>query len=351
MADIRTVMIVDDEAIVALNIARLLQQHGYKAPIAHSGEDCLRKIKESTVPDVILMDINLGPDRMDGPETTRRIHRRYGDIPVILHSAYTDPQTIQATRDMTKYGYVHKVPGNEEFVLATVEMAFKLQERERMYRNLSAHVNQMREEQNAFIAREIHDDLGQSIAALKMNLTMLSRAVKDEKAEPILADMREILDATALKVRSLIHELRPPVLDTADVMEALSWHVQEFEKNFSIPVAFKSTVPSLEMEPEKSLALFRIVQEALTNSARHGEPERVIITVDREAGFLRVTVSDDGRGFAMSDHGRSRSYGILGMRERAEQWNGSLAIESSPGKGTTVKALFPLERESEGEAS
>ncbi|TVR68718.1 MAG: response regulator [Spirochaetaceae bacterium] len=351
MADTRTVMIVDDEAIVALNIRNLLRRQGYEAVSVHSGEECLQKIGQGIVPDMILMDINLGPGRMNGPETTRRVQLQHADIPVILHSAYTDPETIQATRDMTKYGYVHKVPGNEEFVLATVEMAFKLQERERMYRDLSAHVNRLREEQNAFIAREIHDDLGQSIAALKMNLTMLGRSLKDAQLEPIITDMREILDATAIKVRTLIHELRPPVLDTSDIVEALTWHVREFEKTFAIPTSFLSSEQTLELEPEKSLALFRIVQEALTNSARHGEPGTISVAVKQEDGFLRVTVTDDGRGFSPGGNTTPRSYGILGMRERAEQWNGSLTIESVPGQGTSVSASFPIGPEPSGEAS
>lgn len=250
---------------------------------------------------------------------------------------------------MTKYGYVHKVPGNEEFVLATVEMAFKLQERERMYRDLSAHVNRMREEQNAFIAREIHDDLGQSIAALKMNLTILARSVKNHDAGPIISDMREILDDTALKVRSLIHELRPPVLDTADIVEALRWHGREFEKTFLVPVTVACTLESVELEPEQSLSVFRVVQEALTNAARHGEPSRIVVSISRDGELLTVTITDDGVGFDADRRQEPRSFGILGMQERAEQWGGYLSLHSTPGDGTTVKASFPIRRKGAGE--
>lgn len=346
MSTPKTVMIVDDEAIVALAIKNLLEKHGYHALMETSGEGCLRHVETGDLPDLVLMDINLGTGRMDGPETTRRIHE-HAEIPVVLHSAYTDPATIQGTRDMTKYGYVHKVPGNEEFVLATVEMAFRLQERERMYRDLSAHVNRMREEQNAFIAREIHDDLGQSLAALKMNLTMLERSMKRPVTDPIISDMREILDATVLKVRFLIHELRPPVFDTPDSVEALSWYAREFEKMFSVPCRFTSRIESITLPPEESLAVFRVVQEALTNSARHGDPTRIAIEMRRENHSLVVTVTDDGHGFSVGAHPQHGTFGILGMQERAEQWNGSVRITSTPGEGTTVTAEFPIPRNEE----
>lgn len=336
-------MIVDDEAVVALNIKNLLERHGYLAVIAASGDECLRKVSCGETPDLILMDINLGPNRMDGQETTRRV-QQYADIPVVLHSAYTDRATIQGTRNMTKYGYVHKVPGNEEFILATVEMAFKLQEREQMYRDLSAHINDAREEQNAFMAREIHDDLGQSIAALKINLTMLERSASPQETTPIIADMREILDATALKVRTLIRELRPPVTDTADIIEALKWHIREFEKTFAITTSFTSSVDRAVLGPEKSLSVFRIVQEALTNSVRHGSPSRITVEVgQQDECWLFVKITDDGRGFTPAARAPEITFGILGMQERAERWRGSVSIESTPGKGTIVTATVPHE--------
>jgi signal transduction histidine kinase len=336
----KAIMIVDDEVVVGLNIKNLLEQHGYRAVVASSGDECLRQIARGDVPDLILMDINLGPNRMDGQETTRRV-QELADIPVVLHSAYTDRATIQGTRNMTKYGYVHKVPGNEEFILATVEMAFKLQEREQMYRDLSAHINHTREEQNAFMAREIHDDLGQSIAALKINLTMLERSTTPAETPPIIADMREILDATALKIRTLIRELRPPVTDTADIIEALKWHVREFEKTFSIPTQFSSAVEQAVLGPEKSLSVFRIVQEALTNAVRHGNPSAISVDVGQEDESLFVRIADDGCGFTPAARAPEMTFGILGMQERAERWRGSVSIESKPGEGTIVTATVP----------
>jgi signal transduction histidine kinase len=242
---------------------------------------------------------------------------------------------------MTKYGYVHKVPGNGEFILATVEMAFRLREREQMYRDLSAHINDVREEQNAFMAREIHDDVGQSIVALKMNLTMLERATAPAETTPIIATMREALDAASSKIRTLIRELRPPVADTADIVEALQWHIREFEKTFSVATQFTSEVERVILGRDKSLSVFRIVQEALTNSVRHGNPSEISVEVGLEESSLVVRIADDGYGFVPAENASKESFGILGMQERAQRWNGSVTIESNSRTGTVVTAMVP----------
>lgn len=336
-------MIVDDETITALNIRTLLTRAGYQCTTVASGEECLEILEGGALPDLILMDINLGKDRMDGPETTRRIHGTW-EIPVVLHSAYTDRETLRRTRDMTKYGYIHKVPGNEEFLLASLEMAFKLVEREQMFRDLSDHITRAGEEQNAFIAREIHDDLGQSISALKMNLTMLERSGDPQEIQSITAEMRTTLDSTALKVRALIHELRPPVLDTSGIIDALRWHTGEFSRAFGVVTRFDSDDPPIELSETCSLAVFRIVQESLTNAARHGSPAKIVVTAGLSADEtnLVVTVRDNGRGFAADSTTNRRSFGLLNMRERAERCGGVLRIVSAPGAGTTVTLSVPV---------
>jgi signal transduction histidine kinase len=337
----RTIMIVDDSLILGKSLERFLANNGYAAVAVGSGEECLRRIEDGELPDLILMDIYLGSNRMDGPETTARLHELH-DIPVILHSAYNDRETLHSTRDMTKYGYVYKTPGNEEFVLATIEMAFKLIDRERMYRDLSDHIHRVKEEQNAFLAREIHDDLGQSIAALKMNLTMLERSHDQEQMSSIIYDMRSILDGTVNKIRSLIHELRPPVLDTSGIVEALRWHATDFERTFGIPVLFTNEPREVYLGSEKSLAVFRIVQEALTNSVRHGQPTRIEITVHNENDCFTVRVADNGQGFVLNDSPAAGTFGLLGMQERAQRFGGKVQIATTPGEGTHVTATIPV---------
>lgn len=343
------VWIVDDEMLIGLHLTKVFEENGYQARAIKSGEACLERIDSGEVPDLVLMDINLGAGRLDGPQTTRRINEAH-DLPVVLHSAYTDRETLSRTEDMAKYGYVQKVPGNEQFVLATVQMALKLhaveralREREQMYRDLSNHLQRVREEQSAHMAREIHDDLGQSLAALKMNLTMISKTGADPTIEPLISDMREILDQTVKKVRSLAQELRPPVLDTTGIIEALRWHSKEFEKAFGIPTKFETDLDELELGKDSSLATFRILQEALTNSVRHGNPSRIRVRLTiPEAEELVVAVTDDGNGFVYEPDGARGGFGLLSMRERAQQVGGALDVESAPGAGTTVRARIPV---------
>ena len=338
--------------LIGLHLSKVFEENGYRARAIKSGEDCLDRIEAGDVPDLILMDINLGSGRLDGPETTRRINENR-DLPVVLHSAYTDRETLSRTERMAKYGYVQKVPGNEQFVLATVQMALKLyaveqalREREQMYRDLSNHLQQIREEQSAHMAREIHDDLGQSLAALKMNLTMISKTSSDSSIDPFLKDMRQILDKTVEKVRSLAQELRPPVLDTTGIVEALRWHSREFQKSFGIQTEFETELEELQLGKESSLATFRILQEALTNSVRHGNPKRIRIRIHAPKDhLLEVTVADDGKGFSYAPDGARAGFGLLSMRERAEKVGGTLEVDSAPGKGTTIKAKIPLRDE------
>src|SRR6056297_1905846 len=119
------IFIVEDEMILNLHLKGFLEKNGYTVEMFLHGDSCLDRLNEGVFPDLILMDINLGKNRMPGPEVTQKIYEKY-DIPVVLHSAYTDKTTLDTTKDMIKYGYIQKVPGNEQFILATVEMALKL---------------------------------------------------------------------------------------------------------------------------------------------------------------------------------------------------------------------------------
>ncbi|MCF7939579.1 MAG: response regulator, partial [Spirochaetales bacterium] len=126
----KKIFIVEDEMILNEQLKRFLEKNGYSVEIFPHGEPCLERLDEGVLPDAMLMDINLGKGRMDGPTVTKKIYEKY-DIPIVLHSAYTDKATLDTTRDMTKYGYIQKVPGNEQFILATIEMALKLHSTEK----------------------------------------------------------------------------------------------------------------------------------------------------------------------------------------------------------------------------
>jgi signal transduction histidine kinase len=352
----KKVFIVEDEMILNEQLKNFLQKHGYEVEMFPHGEPCLQAMENGLVPDLILMDINLGRNRMDGPAVTKKIYEKY-DVPVVLHSAYTDKATLDSTRDMTKYGYIQKVPGNEQFILATIDMALKLFEQtkahrdsEHKYRELLQHYQNVREEQNAYIAREVHDELGQSLTSLRMGLAILEEDLQGHlkgslpaEIEKKMAEMKETICTTIEKTRELSHHLKPAGLDSSGVFEALRWQTCEFRRKFNLPVQLDIPEGEVHMDKGKSLAVYRIVQEAFTNTARYAEASEVRVVAGLSKGALEMKIRDNGKGFDPECKGIHDSFGLLGMKERAKQFGGDVWVSSEPGAGTEVQMRMPLQ--------
>jgi len=224
----------------------------------------------------------------------------------------------------------------------------ELKRSEQMYRELSTHLQNIREEQNAELSREIHDDLGQSLTALKMNITFLDQSLEEhnpdkESLKKTVQDMERIIGATVKKVRKISTELRPSVIDAEGIIEALEWQVDEFKKNFNISVELSTVRQDIELGEKNSLHVFRIVQESLTNCVRHSGATEVHISTDIKNSFLFITVKDNGHGFDIDSIEENGSFGLLGMKERAKQCGGTLDIMSSPGDGTTLQLQVPIQ--------
>ncbi|HKB45247.1 MAG TPA: response regulator [Chitinophagaceae bacterium] len=205
-------------------------------------------------------------------------------------------------------------------------------------RRLSAHLQNVREEEQTRIAREIHDELGQQITGLKMDLNWLKKKLTSN-TEPMamqekISSMNELLDKTIQTIRKIASELRPSILDDLGLYAALEWQSQEFEKRFNIPVQFSTEVNQLEIAPAVASGLFRIYQESLTNVARHAEAKKIVASLQLKDKNLVLTVTDDGKGFVANDD--KKTLGLLGMKERALTMGGKIEIKSEPGKGTTV---------------
>ena len=205
-------------------------------------------------------------------------------------------------------------------------------------RRLSAHLQNVREEEQTRIAREIHDELGQQITGLKMDLNWLKKKLTSN-SEPMamqekIGSMNDLLDKTIQTIRKIASELRPSILDDLGLYAALEWQSHEFEKRFNIPVQFSTEVKQLEIESTVASGLFRIYQESLTNIARHAEAKKIIASLQLKDKDLVLTVADDGKGFVVSND--KKTLGLLGMKERALTIGGKLEIKSEPDKGTTV---------------
>ncbi|RZL39957.1 MAG: PAS domain-containing sensor histidine kinase [Rubrivivax sp.] len=221
-------------------------------------------------------------------------------------------------------------------------------------RELAHHLEAMRETERKRIAREIHDELGSLLVALKMDLDWLARRVGDAaQREPMVGKcqrMGGLVDTAVDAVGRIITDLRPSILDHQGLWAALEWQAQEFQLAGADErrVDFKMHIAADVVPPEGGLAIavFRIFQEVLSNIARHAQARHVAIRLDVDAPpgpVLYLQVRDDGVGAAPEALNDARSYGVLGMRERAGHFGGRVGIESFPGRGTTVRLVMPLE--------
>jgi len=211
------------------------------------------------------------------------------------------------------------------------------------FRRLSARLESAIEEERRRIAHELHDELGQSLTALKMEL---SRVAQDHEQVPTLsARLRSVLEMMGNcveAVRRISQELRPAILDHLGLGAAVEWHAGEFQKRTGITCDLESELDESDLNREVSMALFRIIQEALTNVARHSGAGRAVIYLSRSSDGLAIEIRDDGRGMDLTALGNSRSLGILGMRERAARLGGVFSIESRPKvDGTVIRVLIP----------
>ena len=210
-------------------------------------------------------------------------------------------------------------------------------------RELSAHLESVREEEKARIAREVHDELGQMLTVLKLETSMceLAYAQLDPGLNERLNSMKRLIAQLFQLVRDVATALRPPILD-AGIASAIEWQARRFEARTQIPclVQVPDNLPALS--DAKAIGLFRILQEALTNVMRHAQAHTVELTLVVEGGDLQLTISDDGVGFVESQ-GRPVSFGVVGMRERVLMMGGQLSLHSEPGEGTTLSVRVPLD--------
>jgi PAS domain S-box-containing protein len=209
-------------------------------------------------------------------------------------------------------------------------------------RNLAVRLLSVREEERTRIAREIHDELGQSLTAVKIDLAWLASRLPRQSA-PMRERIRstlELADNIIQSVRRISTELRPGILDLG-LTAAVEWQAQEFQARTGIRCQLRLLAQEV-VAPNASTALFRILQETFTNVARHSAATRAEVVLRKERDRLVLRIRDNGRGFDQTDPSLSGSLGLLGMRERAAMLGGGVNISSAPGKGTSVTAWIPL---------
>ncbi|RMG68701.1 MAG: PAS domain S-box protein [Calditrichaeota bacterium] len=229
----------------------------------------------------------------------------------------------------------------------------KIRRTQEQLRALAAHLQSVREEERTLIAREMHDELGQVLTALKMDLSLMLREVKRSPLPEALAflpqevqGMIAMIDQTIRRVRQLITELRPEILDHLELPEAVRWQVQEFSRRSNIPCNLSLEGDLSHLSPEYRLAVFRILQEGLTNIARHARASQARVKLVAQGEKLYMQIEDNGQGIPAEKLEAKTSFGLLGIRERVLLLNGTLSIHSQPGKGTCLDIELPFPAQS-----
>ncbi len=207
----------------------------------------------------------------------------------------------------------------------------------------------IREQEKSRVARELHDELAQSLTALKMDASWLRDHVTHDPAAAVdkVVGMLGMLDDCVAATRRIAADLRPLVLDDLGLVPAIEWLAQSFTQRHGVPCALDLD-ESLSLQEPYPTAAFRIVQESLANVAKHAQAHRVDVRVACEAGYLVMHVRDDGVGFDPHAARKPDSLGLMGVRERAQLLEGSVQIDASPGAGTCVRVTIPLPKASAG---
>lgn len=226
--------------------------------------------------------------------------------------------------------------------LYTGRLETRLRNQSESLQRLSSKMVTVQEVQRRHIARELHDEVGQALTAIKVDLAVAERSL-DPKGEPatLLASAQSIADVALQSVRDLSHLLHPALLDDLGLPAAVEWYVRSFERRHHIKVDFRPFEMADRLTPEIEIAAYRIVQEALTNVAKHALASTCRVTMRRARGVVEMHIDDDGTGFEILQDTDKRGLGLISMRERAAELNGTVTVTSRRGVGTRVHVVLP----------
>ena len=219
-----------------------------------------------------------------------------------------------------------------------------LKDSEKQLRELCAHLESVREEERFRVAREIHDELGQVLTTLKLEVSLLEDSLpKDSELERgILSSILSHANSAIQTVKKISGELRPFTLDNLGLLEAVEWEVKQFEKRTKIQCELHLDYDDGNLELDQAITVFRIFQEALTNVVRHANGSKMRLSLTEEGGCLVLAIVDNGKGISEHQINAKDSFGLIGMRERAYGWGGEIFIRGASGKGTEVVVNIPL---------
>ena len=277
-----------------------------------------------------------------------------------LRACWSIPILATDERVLGTFAFYHRAPhapAPRDVELAArasrlAAIAIERKQLEEQLRDLPAHIESALEDERSNIAREIHDDLGQSLTALKMDIAWIQRrassacnALAPETLGEKLRCMSALADDVIQRVRRISSELRPGVLDDVGLVAAIEWQAQQFEERTGTPCVIRSNAAQTAIDRHVSTMAYRIFQEALTNVVRHARATRVEVRVDVTSEALLLEVADDGVGISREAAGSRKALGLAGMRERAQRHGGSVTIGPNVQRGTLLSLRVPFQVE------
>ena len=358
------VLVVEDTPASLELLSELLTQAGYTVRPAQEGRMALRSAQASP-PELILLDIRM--PGIDGYEVCRRLKAdaRTRDIPVIFLSALREAGDKLRGFELGAVDYIAK-PYQPEEVLARVRTHVELrrlqsglgarveertaqlvaaqaslQESRGQLQELAGFLQTVREEERSGIARELHDELGQALTALRIDLGWL-RGKCDQLGDPVVARAGAayaLVERTIDALRRISEGLRPGMLDVLGLAAAIEHYVSQFQERTGIVCKLSMNREEFEIGDMLATAIFRVIQESMTNVLRHAGASELLVAIEEDEREIRIRVQDNGQGF--QNGASKKTFGLLGMRERVKMLGGSIEITSQPGQGTRIDACFP----------
>jgi len=348
------ILLLEDSTPDADLIRHALRQGGLAFCLERvDSKTAFRQSLDKFTPDLILSDFSL--PSLDGYTALALAREICPEAPFIFVTGTLGEEVAIETlkKGATDYVLKHRLSRLVPSVHRALREAKGRIERQRaeeqlrqsheQLRALSVYLQDVREEERIRIAREVHDELGQALTGLKLQLTWLSSRLPRgfQSLHEKTSSMRQNIDETIQAVRRIATELRPGLLDTAGLLAALEWQANEFQTQTGIRCRVEATISDAIWDQDVNTAFYRIFQETLTNIIRHADATRVTVRLAETNGRLVLEVKDNGCGISEAQVHNTKSIGLLGMRERAALLGGEMRVRGEPGKGTTVSVSIP----------
>jgi len=266
------------------------------------------------------------------------------EVRIVRPSGEERSVSLRAKLERDAQGAVVRTVGTLYDATEQKQIEARVEQSRQQLRSLAAHLLSVREQERAAVAKEIHDEVGQIVAAVRMDLAAVQRKLgpANNKEQERLEHTIGLLGGVVETVQRVMSELHPPVLDGVGLAAAIDWQLGQFQKRTGIRCELVCETQGGELPAEENLALFRVVQEALSNVAEHSRATAVAVRLTRAEDWLELEITDDGRGISESDVRGQYSFGLMGIRERVRVVGGEVQFRGAEGGGTTVEVRMPL---------